>query len=105
MRGLGDMLQVKPFDSLYYPPPYNFETPGFTVPAENYYNASRMGLGCGGSSCSCGGGCGGGLSALFDNSDPTTWAIVGVAAVVLFFGLRDAAKKKRSQAAIRRVKF
>jgi hypothetical protein len=103
MRGLGDMLKVRPFDSLYYTPPYNFAIPGFEVPARNYYDSERMGLGCAGS-CSCGGTCGG-LSAIGDNTDWTSWAIVGVAATVLYFGLRDARRRKKSQAAMRRVRF
>jgi hypothetical protein len=98
-RGVGDYDKVGSYASLFYTPPYNFMIPG-KPPAENYYSAERMGLGC----ADCGGTCGG-LGGVLDNVNWSYVAVYAIGGYILWRGLADARRRNRSRAAARRVKF
>jgi hypothetical protein len=99
---LGDYDKVGNFDTLFYPPPYNFRARAI-APPENYYDAARMGLGCSGAACTCGGKCSG-IAGLLDDVNWVNVAVFAVGAAILWNGLKGAARKKRSAALVRRVR-
>lgn len=104
--GIGDYENTGNWAWEFYPPPYNFLAPADSVamPPPVLGGAAVVprspGLGCGGSSCSCGGTCSGAAGhdhaglGLFDSMDWTTWGVgewtaIGIGAYVLLSVIGD----------------